>query len=365
MNTPAIDHFFCEPDDISLRMEQIDPRAYDKTRNYLNGQVTWLSPFLTHGVIDTRSIADTVLESHKPKTCYRLLFELGWREFFHRTWQVTGDEIFNDMRQAQQGVRSDQLPQAIVTASTGIDVIDQCLGTLTHDGLMHNHARMWVAGISCNMAGTYWKEAARWMHYHLLDGDLASNTLSWQWIAGTFSHKQYVANQENIDKYSKSRQTGSWLDVPYEAFDHFEPPAHLTTRCRAQFDFTLPGKDIPPLAGDVALRSIWHLDPTWRTDIKQHIVFIDKSVASEWPISHKRWQFIRHWAERCNATIYHGTLEHLKEACINASVVRSEYPCCSHWPGDVVERSWLYPMPEKPFNSFSQYFKQVKHHAGL
>lgn len=366
MNSPpSIDHFLCSIDDVNTRIRNIDPRVYDKTRNYLDGGVTWLSPFTTHGITTTKHIAELVLENHKPKSCYRLLFELGWREFFHRTWQLAGEEIFDDMRNTQAGVRSEQLPAAIANASTGINTIDECLQHLKSDGLMHNHARMWIAGMSCNMAGTHWHEPARWLHYHLLDGDLASNTLSWQWIAGTFSHKQYVANQGNIDKYSKTAQTGSWLDVPYEAFDNFKAPEHLLERCDEPYNTSLPGEPIKSLNDDVALRSIWNLNPDWQNDIDNHVIFIDEELARLWPMSERRWAFIEHWARQCNARIYYGTVNQLKEACLQARLVRQEYPACEQWPGEVQDRDWLYPMPDKSFNSFSQYFKQVKHHAGL
>jgi deoxyribodipyrimidine photo-lyase len=77
---------------------------------------------------------------------------------------------------------------------------------------------MWLAMLICNIAGTKWETGAAWMYYHLLDGDLASNTLSWQWVAGTFSSKKYFANQENLNKYgnSQDRQYGTILDKSYE-----------------------------------------------------------------------------------------------------------------------------------------------------
>ena len=365
MTTPEFDHFLCTHEQLIERCTQIDPRQYDKTRNYLDGAVTWLSPFTTHGIISTKQIADAVLTNHKAKSCYRLLFELGWREFFHRTWQLAGDDIFDDIRQALARVRSDQLPEAINNCRTGIRVVDHSLETLKERGLMHNHARMWVAAMACNMASTHWREPARWLHYHLLDGDLASNTLSWQWVAGTFSNKQYVANQSNVDKYSKSTQHGSWLDVPYEAFDNFNAPEHMQTRCTAKLDQTIPGTPIAQLKGNVALRNLWHLDPQWQAETAQHIVFIDTELSERWPMSPRRWQFIEYWAKQCNAQLHYGTVDQLKAACLDADVVRTEYPACEQWPGAVLERDWLYPMPDNTFNSFSQYFKQVKKHAGL
>ena len=56
-------------------------------------------------------------------------------------------------------------------------------------GYVHNHARMWLASVVCHLAGADWRAGAAWFSFHLLDGDLASDTLSWQWVAGTGSHK--------------------------------------------------------------------------------------------------------------------------------------------------------------------------------
>jgi deoxyribodipyrimidine photo-lyase len=365
ISVPDPDQYLCELDTVLERMGQFDPRRYDQSRNYLHGEVSWLSPFLTHGITGTQEFAQVILSRHTPKHCYRILFELAWREFFHRTWQLHGELIFKDMRDAQQAASHREIPRAVLTASTGIDVVDTCLHRLLEDGLMHNHSRMWVASIVCNLAHTDWLEPARWLHYHLLDGDLASNTLSWQWIAGTFSHKRYLANQGNIDKFSDSRQPGSWLDVTYEELDVLGLPDHMQERGEVVYKHPVPGSPIEPLVGELALRSIWQLDPRWQAEIQQHIVFIDTVFLQQWPMSKKRWRFIQYWAAKCKARIYFGTVEELAQCTVNANVIRQEYPACLNWPGTVTDRPWLYPMPEKPFSSFSKYFKMVKSHVGV
>ncbi len=365
MTTPRSESFSCATEDVLRRIHLIDPGAYDATRNYLNGAVTWLSPFLTHGITNTCEVALQVLHERKPSDCYRLLFELGWREYFHRTWQERGESVFEDMRNPQPLAQSTKLSVAVVNANTGIDSVDQALRDLYTDGVMHNHARMWTAAIVCNMARTHWYEAARFFHYHLLDGDLASNTLSWQWIAGTFSHKRYVANQDNINKYSRSNQHDTWLDVPYNDFEHFDVPEILAERMDVDFDSEPFGEPISMLVGEVALRSIWQLDPRWQSETDQHIVFVDTDWLTQWPLSPCRKAFIRHWADQCHAKVTYGTVDQLTDACLQASVTRQEYPACTQWPGQVMERPWLYPLPEKAFNSFSQFFKQVKPSVGL
>ena len=79
------------------------------------------------------------------------------------------------------------MPKAVVEANTTIDAIDEAINELYQNGYMHNHMRMYLASLCCNIAKCHWKHPAKWMYFYLLDGDLASNTLSWQWVAGSNS----------------------------------------------------------------------------------------------------------------------------------------------------------------------------------
>ena len=362
---PTLDAFLGDVDDVLARTDAVDPRAYDRTRNALDGATTWLGPFLTHGITDTVEIAERTLASRRVKSCYRLFFELGWREFFHRTWQLEGEGIFDDLRAAQPAVASERPPRAVLEGTSGIDVVDGCIAHLLEHGTMHNHARLWTAAIACNVGRTDWRAPARWLHHHLLDGDLASNTLSWQWVAGTFSDKRYVANQDNVDRFSKTRQPGSWLDVPYEALDELPLPPPLRERADPDLPVTRPGRPIEPQRGRLALRSIWDLDPRAWAEAERSIVFADTAMLEAWPLAPKRLSFVEHWARACGAELFHGSVEELGRALAGATVVRREHPACEGWPGEVVERRWLYPMPDGEFPSFSRYWKQVRKSVGL
>jgi len=345
-------------------IDAIDPKQYDRTRNFLDGAVTWLSPYLTHGIINTTDIAQRVLANHKSKACYRLLFELAWREYFHRVWQDSEDAIFADMQRAQGGVESALPPRAILNASTGVDVLDNGIEALLSTGRMHNHMRMWTAGLTCNLGHTHWLQPARWLYYHLLDGDLASNSLSWQWVAGTFSNKQYIANQDNLNKYSRTEQRDTWLDLSYEELMNIATPDVLSERSELKLqNQALPGAAVPQrVDSPIALRSIWNLNPNWRdsTD-EQHVVFIERSQLEAWPMSSKRWGFINHWISKLNAQVWLGEVEELERLhASGAQLTREEYPACHSWPGIVEPRRFLYPYPESHFASFSQFWKQVK-----
>ncbi len=352
-------------EEVLSRIDKIDPKRYDQTRNYLDGAVTWLSPYITHGVINTQTVASRVLSKHPEKACYRLLFELAWREFFHRMWQERKEEIFCDLYNKQEHVETDSVPQAIVEASTGIHVLDEGLREVQQSGWMHNRLRMWVAGIVCNIAHTAWQNPARWLYYHLLDGDLASNTLSWQWIAGTSSNKQYIANQVNLNIYSRSNQHDTWLDVDYDTLARMATPEVLKLRVTSiDFDQEVPGEPVPgQFAGKIALRSLWNLNPDWmaRDPDVTHILFIEQQQIEQWPMASHRWAFILHWVDQLGIDVWSGSVEDLARLeAGGAQFVREEYPACAHWPGAVTERSFHFGVPENDYRSFSQFWKQVK-----
>lgn len=362
---PAGKPFHGKIEDVLFRIDGIDPRRYDKTRNYLDGAVTWLSPFITHGIINTHTVAERVLEKHPAKSCYRLLYELAWREYFHRVWQENDDVIFGDFYHPQEKVESEHVPQAIVDGSTGIHVLDDGIQTLRDTGLMHNHLRMWLAGTVCNMAHTHWSTPARWLHYHLLDGDLASNTLSWQWIAGTFSHKKYIANQENLNKYSRSKQHDTWLDIDYDSLSTMATPECMQSRCTELNLTQNPLGELVPsdVSGKIALRSLWNLNPEWapKLPVDSTVLFIEQSQIDAWPMAQHRWDFIEHWVKQLGIPIWRGSVEEL-EALESSGVefVREEYPACAHWPGQVMERIFHFGVPDNDYRSFSQFWKQVK-----
>ncbi|NBY29631.1 MAG: deoxyribodipyrimidine photolyase, partial [Sphingobacteriia bacterium] len=217
---------------ISPRLEEalaqvarIDPVAYGRTRNYVDGAVTRLSPYLSRGVLSTSLVADSLVErGFSWEDCESLVKELAWRDYFQLVWKHQGDALDQDLRYPQVGVRHHRVPAALVRAETGIEALDAGVRELYRTGYMHNHLRMYTAALACNVGGSHWLQAARWMFYHLLDADWASNALSWQWVAGAFSTRKYFANQDNINKYALSCQKGTFLDVGYDVLGNLEVP---------------------------------------------------------------------------------------------------------------------------------------------
>ncbi len=172
------DHF--EPTNASLeaRLSAIDIAAYGTTRNHLNGKVTQLSPYITHGFITIPELFERLPEL---KLTDKLAFEFGWREFFHHVWSREGERILSDLRPGLPGVHyADELPEDIREGRTGLAAIDRAVHELYSTGYLHNHARMWLASYVVHLRKVHWRTGAVWLFVHLLDGDLSSNRFTWQ-----------------------------------------------------------------------------------------------------------------------------------------------------------------------------------------
>jgi deoxyribodipyrimidine photo-lyase len=212
------------------RIARVRPAAYARTRNHLEGAVTGLSPYLTHGVVTLREVLGGVLQRESLTVQHKLVFELGWREFFRHVRRHAGDGILQSLH---PGPRPDAacdavLPADVREARTGVPAIDEAVRTLYATGTLHNHARMWLASYVVHLRHVHWRAGADWMVAHLLDGDLASNHLSWQWVAGTGSHKPYLFNADNVARYAPAHwhSAGSVIDQSYEALERIARGTH-------------------------------------------------------------------------------------------------------------------------------------------
>lgn len=204
------------------RLDRVDPAAYARTRNHLDGAVTGLSPWITHGLLDLPEALARLRERHPLGPEDKLVVEFGWREFFHHAWRHLDQAILADVRPALPRVTyAARMPEDLLQASTGVPVIDASVRQLYAAGWLHNHARMWLASYAVHVRKVHWRVAADWMVGHLLDGDLACNHLSWQWCAGTFSSKPYLFDAANVARYAPMLASrGTFVDRSYAALDH-------------------------------------------------------------------------------------------------------------------------------------------------
>ncbi len=196
----------------------INPSEYGRTRNFYSGHVTRLSPFIRHGLIKKPAMVDIALSKYAKSTSEKFLQELAWGEFWAAVAERLDGDLWCDLEPYKTGFGaddySDELPQDILDACTPNAAINHFIDDLVKSGYVHNHARMYLAAYVVHFRRVKWQAGAHWFMTHLLDADLASNNLSWQWVASTFSHKPYIFNLENVRKYCGNTVNCEPMDNP-------------------------------------------------------------------------------------------------------------------------------------------------------
>ena len=281
------------------RATGVDAARYSRTRNFLTGDVTRLSPYITHGLISIPELLENIHARRALSWQDKLAFEFGWREYFHHLWQRLGDDIWREQRAPPASLYLDAVPEDIRTASTGVAIIDEQIRELYATGYLHNHARMWIASYAVHLRKVKWQAGAQWMYAHLLDGDLASNTLSWQWVAGTWTGKPYLFNAENVARYAPGVDcTGSVIDTSYEMLDAIarSDKAALSPKLVANEPVKEPERfSSPPETGpDTETAPVWLMHP-WSLhlpDERPAIGVINTNFHEAYPWSLLRWQWV-------------------------------------------------------------------------
>jgi deoxyribodipyrimidine photo-lyase len=313
------------PEAIAARLSRLDVARYGRTRNALDGAVTGLSPYVTHGLIDPPDIVAAVQARTALSPQDKFLMQLGWREFFAHVWRQEGERILRDLRPAissQPYARA--LPDDVLQARTGAPVIDQAVRQLYATGYLHNHARLWLASYVVHLRKVHWRVGADWLYGHLLDGDLASNHLSWQWVAGTFSVKPYLFNAENVARYAPPawHTPSTVIDTSYEQLDQWArnaadcgpepvqpeatlPPALLAEPPAASLD-VLRLDDAGALPSPVQLIHPWSLCEPAATGTRLGV--IHAPFHARFPWSARRWTFVIERLRACTEAVWIGDL---------------------------------------------------------
>jgi len=342
-------------------LEDVNPKIYARGRNYENGG-TKLSPYITRGVLTLPQVRGSVLKNYTVEESYTLIFELAWREYWQREWWFRGDSIKSDIKRTQPGVESEHIPQAVVAAQTGIEALDIQIRALYDTGYMFNHARMWLSGLVCNIAHTHWWQPSLWLYYHLLDGDPASNSLSWQWAASTFGSKQYLPAQANINTYTDSKQRDTYLDKDYSVLADMEIPKELQKRTELDVVWQQPKSDdlkIDKKKPTLLYHSFW-LNQEWHKGLDANrILVLEPSWFKLWPVSEKVTQFIVDLAREIpGMKIYVGEFDTLN---LGDDTRYKKHQSVVHWQGRGEDVELLFPdVPKRSFNSFTSFWKQCE-----
>lgn len=347
------------------RVNAIDPIKYGTTRNYIQGAVSRLSPYISRGAVSLPFIKENLLSRFSTYQAKPFLQQLAWREYFQRVWWAMGEDIFQDIKHPQPSVSHHQLPKALLEGTTGIKQIDQSIQQLTKTGYLHNHARLYTAMLACNIGRAHWFMPAQWMYYHLLDGDIASNTLSWQWVAGSFSNKKYYANQDNINHYGGLTQSESYLQLGYDQLPQLAIPEALKEITQPIFTTPLPITQKPLLDNTLplALYTSYQLNPHWRAaENLNRLLILAPSHFNKYPVSAQVIAFVLDLAQNLipGIQIFVGEVEDIPGIANFPAIYHQQHPLTQDFPGTATPANWMFPEASYRGQGFFGYWKQCE-----
>lgn len=222
------------------RLREFTPRmgrAYAAGRNTDHGPDTdtataALSPYLRRRMVSEHEAVEAAFAAHGPDAAEKFVQEVFWRTYFKghlETRPGLWTEYEALVRQGQNQLATSSGMRRVFedacAGRTGIEGFDDWAQEIVEHNWMHNHARMWFASIWIFTLRLPWALGADFFMRHLLDGDPASNTLSWRWVAGLHTRgKAYAARAENIRRYTNGRFDPSGLDENPVALEGPEPP---------------------------------------------------------------------------------------------------------------------------------------------
>ncbi len=191
-----------------------DLGAYSKLRNFDFGpkkrtNVSCLSPYVTHGVISEVELIKKTLRKYSFVKNEKFIQEIMWRTFW-KGWMELRPSVWTDylleLKKILTQYKDDQNYQKAINGNTDIYCFNEWVNELKENNYLHNHARMWFASIWIFTLKLPWQLGAEFFMKHLYDGDPASNTLGWRWVAGIQTQgKNYLASEWNIKKFSNNR----------------------------------------------------------------------------------------------------------------------------------------------------------------
>ena len=187
---------------------------YSKLRNFDFGpdkrdNVSCLSPYVTHGVLNEIEIIKKSLEKFSFSKNEKFIQEVLWRTYW-KGWLELRPNVWSDylidLRNIKEKYKDDKNYQNAIEGKTNIDCFNEWVDELKNNNYLHNHTRMWFASIWIFTLDLPWQLGAEFFMQHLFDGDAASNTLGWRWVAGIQTQgKHYLASEWNIKKFTNNR----------------------------------------------------------------------------------------------------------------------------------------------------------------
>ena len=187
---------------------------YSKLRNFDFGpenrtNISGLSPYITHGVINEKEVIEKSLSKFSFSKNEKFIQEVLWRTYW-KGWLELRPNVWTDyvaeLNKIREEYKDNQNYKNAIDGKTNIECFNYWVTELRENNYLHNHTRMWFASIWIFTLELPWQLGAEFFMQHLYDGDSASNTLGWRWVAGIQTQgKHYLASEWNIKKFTNNR----------------------------------------------------------------------------------------------------------------------------------------------------------------
>ena len=187
---------------------------YSKLRNFDFGpekrsNISCLSPYITHGIINEQEVIQKALSKFSFSKNEKFIQEVLWRTYW-KGWLELRPNVWTDylieLNQIKNELKDNKDYIAAIEGKTKVDCFNEWVKELKENNYLHNHTRMWFASIWIFTLELPWQLGAEFFMQHLYDGDAASNTLGWRWVAGVQTQgKHYLASEWNIKKFTNNR----------------------------------------------------------------------------------------------------------------------------------------------------------------
>ena len=183
---------------------------YNFKRNFDLGpndksNVSCLSPYISHRLITEYEVAKIVLAKFPYQKVEKYIQEIFWRVYW-KGWLELRPQVWSDFTEDLKALKEDDNYKKAINGETQIKCFNDWVNELKENNYLHNHTRMWFASIWIFTLNLPWQKGAEFFMKHLFDGDAASNTLSWRWVAGLQTKgKHYVAQDWNISKFTNNK----------------------------------------------------------------------------------------------------------------------------------------------------------------
>jgi len=187
---------------------------YSKLRNFDFGpnkknNISYLSPYITHGIISEIEIIKQSLNKFSFSKNEKFIQEVLWRVYW-KGWLELRPNVWSDylteLKKIKNDFKDNQNYHEAIEGKTNTECFNQWILEIKENNYLHNHTRMWFASIWIFTLELPWQLGAEFFMQHLYDGDAASNTLGWRWVAGIQTQgKHYVASEWNIKKFTNDR----------------------------------------------------------------------------------------------------------------------------------------------------------------